>query len=101
MCGCTYMHELTRALYQNYFIFEDELFTFLPSEYITNDTSFIDIMNIFYDSHDRRIEMRNTLSAYKRTTRDLYRKFRVKLYHMLMRNYIIFDIRCIIISYLI
>ena len=101
MCGCTYMRELTRALYHKYFIFEDELFTFLPSEYVTNDIPFLDIMNIFYDSHDRRIEMRNALSTYKRTTRDSYKKFRVKLYHMLMCNYINCDIRCIIISYLI
>ena len=100
----TYMHELTRALYHKFFIFEDELFTFLPAEHITNNASFFDIINIFYDSHDRRIEMReNTIqyNTYKRTTCELYKKFRVKLYHMLLYKYIIFDIRCIIISYLI
>ena len=51
------MHDLTRMLYHKYLTFEDELFTFLPLEYITNDTSFLDIMNEFYNSHDRRIEM--------------------------------------------
>ena len=101
MCGCTFMHDLTRVLYHKYFTYEDELFSILPSDHVTNDTLFIDIMNAFYNSQARRVEMRDKLTTYKRTTRDICKKFRVKLYHMLMRNYIIFDIRCIIISYLI
>ena len=96
-----YMHDLTRMLYHKYFTYEDELFSFLPSDHVTNDTFFIDIMNAFYNSHDRRVEMRDKLKTYKRTTRELYKRFRIKLYHMLMCKYINYDIRCIIISYLI
>ena len=101
MYAHNYMHDLTRRLYHKYFTYEDELFSFLPSDHVTNDTLFIDVMNAFCNSHDRRVEMRDKLKTYKRTTRELHKKFRVKLYHMLMRNYIIFVIRCIIISYLI
>ena len=64
MCEHTYMHQLTRLLYHKYFVLEDELFTFLPSEYVTNGESFLDIMNIFYDSHDRRVEMRDKLTTH-------------------------------------
>ena len=101
MYARNYMHDLTRMLYHKYFTYEDELFSILPSDHVTNDTLFIDVMNAFYNSNDRRVEMRDKLKTYKRTTCDLYKKFRIKLYHMLMCKYINYDIRCIIISYLI
>ena len=92
------MLEMTCQLYQKYSFFCDNIFNMItyddlmPFHIINCEIEYINIC---------RRWMKTAFTSYRYQINRAHKKFRIKLYHMLLPKKICYDIRSIIISYVI